>query len=60
MKSIHIAKETREVFISKISTIENLSHGEAVQFYLLLFIITYFLRMIAMTFTSVAKSREAP
>ena len=30
MKSINIAKETREVFISKISTIENLSHGKAV------------------------------
>eukprot|EP00112_Aurelia_sp_Birch-Aquarium-sp1_P022677 Seg6486.3 transcript_id=Seg6486.3/GoldUCD/mRNA.D3Y31 product="putative protein KIAA0513" protein_id=Seg6486.3/GoldUCD/D3Y31 len=28
MKSINIAKETREVFISKISTIENLSHEQ--------------------------------
>ena len=27
MKSLDVAKETREVFISKISTIENLSHG---------------------------------
>lgn len=38
MKSINIAKETREVFISKISTIENLSHGKMVSS---LFVVVY-------------------
>ena len=56
MKSLDVAKETREVFISKISTIENLSHGmfelHSIFMYVCFYILFYCSSICMYTFVS--------